>query len=347
MRVGMDVSTWQKNIDYTKARKDVSFIIPRSGFGLNTDNTYRRNVKEAIANGIEVPAIYHFSYALCATDAVYEADYAISEAEVMGLPKTTIIFFDFEYASANYAKKKGVKVDKELVNAVTIAFCDRCKSKGWRTGIYLNLDYYKNWYYPTTLAGRIIWLADWSGGPDYPCYIQQYTSKGQVAGVKGNVDMNYIFDNVTNDTKSIHEIALEVIAGKWGNGPERKNNITGAGYDYTRVQQEVNNILTEGADTATTKPVNGDGLAIKHSESKVGVYMALENMYLRKGAGDNKYAVVEVPKGTPMYCYGFYDITDDEPWLYVQCTPFENGIVYAGFVEQGHTILSSRNLQTL
>lgn len=343
----MDVSTWQKDIDYTKAKKDISFIIPRSGFGLNTDNKFRRNVKEALANGIEIPAIYHFSYALCASDAIHEADYAISEAVVAGLPKSTIIFFDFEYDSATYIKKKGVKVDKEFVNTVTIAFCDRCKSQGWQTGIYLNLDYYKNWYYPTTLAGRIIWLADWSGGPDYPCYIQQYTSKGQVSGVKGNVDMNYIFDNVTNDSKSIHEIALEVIAGKWGNGPERKNNITGAGYDYTRVQQEVNNILTENADTATTKPINGAGLAIKHSESKVGVYMALEDMYLRKGAGDNKFAIVEVPKGTPMYCYGFYDITNCEPWLYVQCTPFENGIVYAGFIDQGHTMLSSRNLQTL
>lgn len=347
MKVGMDVSVWQKKIDYTKAKKDVEFVIPRSGYALTTDNQFRRNVQEAIANGLHIPAIYHFSYALNSTDAVHEADYAMSEASIVGLPKSTIIFFDYEYDSMIYAKKKGVVPTKELVNAATIAFCDRCKANGWNTGIYLNLDYYKNWYYPTTIAGRVIWLADWSGGPDKPCYIQQYTSKGRVSGVNGNVDMNYIFDDADTERKSINDLALEVLAGKWGNGPDRKVRLEGSGYDYVAVQNEVTRILTEGADTSDNKPTNGDSLAVKHSETKVGVYMALEDTYLRKGAGENKFALVEIPKGTPMYCYGFYDVTDDKPWIYVQCTPFENGIVYAGFVEQGLTMLSSRNLQSL
>lgn len=44
-------------------------------------------------------------------------------------------------------------------------------------------------------------------------------------------------------TKSINEVAKEVIAGKWGNGSERKKNLEAAGYSYTAVQAEVNNIL--------------------------------------------------------------------------------------------------------
>lgn len=43
--------------------------------------------------------------------------------------------------------------------------------------------------------------------------------------------------------KSVTEIAKEVINGKWGNGTERKNRLTQAGYNYTEVQKEVNKIL--------------------------------------------------------------------------------------------------------
>lgn len=43
--------------------------------------------------------------------------------------------------------------------------------------------------------------------------------------------------------KSVDEIAKEVIAGKWGNGQERKNRLTAAGYDYNTVQSRVNQML--------------------------------------------------------------------------------------------------------
>ena len=44
-------------------------------------------------------------------------------------------------------------------------------------------------------------------------------------------------------TKSVDELANEVIAGKWGNGQERKDKLTNAGYDYNAVQSKVNEIL--------------------------------------------------------------------------------------------------------
>ena len=47
----------------------------------------------------------------------------------------------------------------------------------------------------------------------------------------------------TSSKKSIDEIAREVILGKWGNGTERKNRLTKAGYDYSAVQQRVNDLL--------------------------------------------------------------------------------------------------------
>lgn len=44
-------------------------------------------------------------------------------------------------------------------------------------------------------------------------------------------------------SRNIGQIATEVIDGEWGNGEDRKNRLTAAGYDYNDVQSEVNRIL--------------------------------------------------------------------------------------------------------
>ena len=47
----------------------------------------------------------------------------------------------------------------------------------------------------------------------------------------------------TSSTKSVDEIAKEVIRGDWGNGEERKQKLTAAGYDYCVSKKKVNEIL--------------------------------------------------------------------------------------------------------
>ena len=47
----------------------------------------------------------------------------------------------------------------------------------------------------------------------------------------------------TSSTKTVDELAREVIRGNWGNGTERKNRLTAAGYDYNAVQKRVNELL--------------------------------------------------------------------------------------------------------
>lgn len=332
MKVGMDVSTWQRTIDYAKAKSVIQFVIPRTGFAQTTDNMFRQNVKNALANGVEVPAVYHFSYALSVADAIAEARYAISEVEITGLPKSTIIYYDFEYDSVNYAKKKGIKIGAEEINAFTIAFCEECKRLGYPTGIYLNLDYYNHYYYKSTIDKYSIWLADWSGGPDYPCYIQQYTSKGVVPGVNGNVDMNYMF-NVDNAVKKPdEEIAMEVLAGKWGNGPDRKAKLEGSGYNYDEIQKIVNLIINGDAVTKDKNPHTGLVGANNFDTRLIGTFKTTEEVYLRKGPGKNKFAVCKIPKDIEVYCCGFYDVAEESEWLYVHCSPFGDSIVYNGFV---------------
>lgn len=58
--------------------------------------------------------------------------------------------------------------------------------------------------------------------------------------------------NTTATTKSVTEVAKEVVAGKWGNGEDRKRRLVAAGYNYTEVQNQVNAILK---GTTATKSV--------------------------------------------------------------------------------------------
>lgn len=58
--------------------------------------------------------------------------------------------------------------------------------------------------------------------------------------------------NTTATTKSVTEVAKEVVAGKWGNGEDRKSRLVAAGYNYTEVQNQVNAILK---GTTATKSV--------------------------------------------------------------------------------------------
>ena len=49
--------------------------------------------------------------------------------------------------------------------------------------------------------------------------------------------------------KSTTEIAKEVLAGKWGNGDDRKKKLQAAGYNYAAVQAEVNRLAKGGSST--------------------------------------------------------------------------------------------------
>ena len=56
-------------------------------------------------------------------------------------------------------------------------------------------------------------------------------------------DRNGFHKKLSPSKKSVDEIAREVIHGDWGNGTERKNRISAAGYDYSAVQKRVNELL--------------------------------------------------------------------------------------------------------
>ncbi len=61
--------------------------------------------------------------------------------------------------------------------------------------------------------------------------------------IRGFVTPDYDRIRVKKSDKTNEDIAKEVIAGKWGNGAERKKRLTAAGYDYNKVQDIVNELM--------------------------------------------------------------------------------------------------------
>ena len=114
------------------------------------------------------------------------------------------------------------------------------------------MNWFTNYVNPYNIIenGNQIWLAQWNNKitADFNVDFWQYTSKGQIEGITGNVDLDYeLKENVNPDPKpiqkSIEELAKEVINGLWGNGNERYERLTNAGYNYQEIQNKVNEIL--------------------------------------------------------------------------------------------------------
>lgn len=216
MLKGIDISYWQGTVDFTKVKNSgIEFAILRSGYRQKVDTRFLEYAAGCKAAGINVLGIYHFSYAVNEDEAKNEAAFAVKMAKKAGLDKSTYIFFDFEYDTVKKAKNAGVTLTKESCVAHTKAFCEYVAEAGYKPGIYLNIDFYKNWYTKEILSKYPIWLADYTGNPDYPCLVQQYSSKGTVDGIGGNVDMDYYFGTgveKVSTTNTVQKVINDAVA---------------------------------------------------------------------------------------------------------------------------------------
>lgn len=96
-----------------------------------------------------------------------------------------------------------------------------------------------------------------------------YSRLGQIAA-EVNAQLGVKTNTSTSPKKSNTEIAKEVIRGDWGNGIERKQKLTAAGYNYEAVQKEVDKFLGKTTTAATTKISKGDRVQIKKGATWYG-----------------------------------------------------------------------------
>ena len=198
MMRGIDLSTHNTVKDWAKVAAAVDFVILRAGYG--KDNVDEKLVPHAAACMLHniLMGLYWFSYAYTVEMARNEARYCIRQAK-----KYNIYFpiaFDWEYDSLRYAQSKGVNVTKELVMAMTEAFCEEIKAAGYMPVVYTNKDYLNRYFDEAKLQelGYNIWYAYYNKELDRKENIAlwQYTSSGSVDGIIGNVDMNYALEDV-------------------------------------------------------------------------------------------------------------------------------------------------------
>lgn len=188
---GVDVSKWNCTIDWKKVKNSgIEFAIIRTGYGRAGENQidkfFKQNIKNAKAAGIKV-GVYHYSYADSVEDAKTEAKFCLSilNGEKLDLP----VYFDMEEESIVR------KYDKKTMTNMCIAFCSEIEKAGYWAGVYSNKNWFTNYLDYNELKARYtLWLAHYGiDSPSLDCDMWQYTDKGKVNGISGNVDMNYMY----------------------------------------------------------------------------------------------------------------------------------------------------------
>lgn len=202
---GIDVSSSNGVIGWDKVKTD--FAIVRCGYGNDDpgqdDKQFARNVSECVRLGVPWGA-YLYSYAMSMSDAESEAKHILRllEGKAPDLP----VYIDMEDADGYKAKRGGLS--KKLATDICVQVCERVKAAGYTPGVYANLDWTRNHLEMGRLAPYEFWLAQYNDKVTYAGEygIWQYTSKGIMDGINGNVDLNICYKDylckVAWDTKS-------------------------------------------------------------------------------------------------------------------------------------------------
>ena len=257
---GIDISSYQSDIDLKKVKDEgVNFVIIRAGYtgysdgvSKRVDDYFEKHYKNCKDNNLMVGA-YWYSRATSYEQGKLEAEFMYNNC-LKGKKFEYPIAIDVE---DNYYQSKA---GKDKVTEAIIGFCEYLESLNYYVCIYANSNWFKNYINTNKLNKYDKWIANWGyKKPDKPiCGIWQFG--GETNKIRSNkicgmvVDQDYAYYDYPSimknrklngyNLKSIDEIAKEVIDGMWGNSHDRYKRLTDAGYNYQKVQNKVNEILS-------------------------------------------------------------------------------------------------------
>ena len=194
MLQGIDISKYQGIVDFKKVKDSgIKFVIIRAGYGQgHIDATFKRNADECTRLGIPF-GVYWFCYAINVAEAKREAEYCLEAIKPYKLSYP--VCYDLEYDSITKAANKGVNLaNKKLISDMTIAFLDKVKAAGYFPMYYTNLDFYNRFFNDEVKKKYDLWAARYTTKQTdivLKSGLWQYSSKGKVPGIVGNVDMDY------------------------------------------------------------------------------------------------------------------------------------------------------------
>ena len=195
---GIDVSEHQGRIDWDAVKASgIDFAILRVGFGApsfggRVDYQFNRNISECERLGIPY-GVYVYSYAFDNQQAADEASMVIDC--LSGHNPRLPVYYDLE--------DKTIIADGRQSGIASRAqtFCNKISSAGYKPGIYANLNWFNNILTdPVFKSGSWDhWIAQYNSQCHYTASYSfwQYTSRGKVSGISGNVDMNYAYVDVS------------------------------------------------------------------------------------------------------------------------------------------------------
>lgn len=204
---GIDVSSWQGKPDWPKvSNSGVKFAILRIHQKSGVDTSFEHNYKGCKSNGILIGG-YKYSYALTPAQAIDEAEDVLSVLGGRGLDFP--VFYDLEWAQQR-------SLGKQAIENIAVAFLTRIKKAGYKAGIYCNLDWYNN-VLSDALKQYDCWIARYPASDNGSVQERlrpnvgvgwQYSSKGKVPGISGNVDMDVFYkdyrdSNQKGETKMV------------------------------------------------------------------------------------------------------------------------------------------------
>lgn len=194
----IDVSTYNGDIDWNAVKAaGVDYAIIRVGYrGYGTarlvqDRRFEQNMRGAINAGIRVGA-YIVTQAVNTEEAVEEASFIVEKCR--GYNVTLPLAIDVEWAGNSYEEGRANSISASTRTDVINAFARTVMNSGYAAMAYANKDWFENKIYSGNLFSSCkIWLAQYRN-TEYTyggrVNMWQYTSKGRVDGINGDVDIS-------------------------------------------------------------------------------------------------------------------------------------------------------------
>lgn len=216
----IDVSGWQGDIDWAKAKADgVEGAIIRLGYGEgnNADKKAQRNISECKRLGIPF-GIYWYSYADTPALAKEEGADVVSKLKQFGVNPSDLaypVYYDLEKWTWEGHKPP---TDPNVYNNIVNNWYSALQSAGYKNlGVYSYTSYLQGPLKHADIYAKTTWVAQYGarmGFDSFPTNSRgwQYTSSGKVDGISGNVDMN-AFGNkayVNGDSSNDLQAAIDV-----------------------------------------------------------------------------------------------------------------------------------------
>ena len=192
--IGIDVSKWQGNIDFTKVKNaGATFVMIRVGSQNGVggeyvlDKNFKQNIENALKNDLKV-GIYFYSYADSEKEAKKQANWVIKQIKDYDIDLP--IVFDFESFDAFNQMELSIFGLNEVANS----FIETVDNAGY-TGVLYGSKNYLNaiWKYHTSP----VWLAHYTDQTNYEgdYFMWQMCNDGKIDGIEGYVDIDILYKN--------------------------------------------------------------------------------------------------------------------------------------------------------